>query len=60
MPTETDVRLAEDLADFQLATEKRFGGIEKTPEGMDRELRFIRWIGVFFAGILVAGAGRVV
>jgi hypothetical protein len=63
MPTETDVKLAEDLADFRLETEKRFGSIEKALSGIQVQLKFIQWIGAFFAGVLVAvvfGAGRVV
>jgi hypothetical protein len=63
MPTEIDVKLANDLAEFRLETEKRFGSVEKGLAAIDRDLKFIRWIGVFFAGVLVAvvfGAGRVI
>jgi hypothetical protein len=55
------------LAGFRLETAERFGALEKTLEGfrnkVDTHLQFIKWIGVFFAGILVAvvvGSGRVV
>ena len=63
MPTEIDVKLANDLAEFRLDTEKRFGSIEKMLSGIQEQLKFIRWAGVFFSGVLVAvvfGAGRVV
>jgi tetrahydromethanopterin S-methyltransferase subunit G len=30
MPTETDLKLAEDLADFRLASERQFGAVEKS------------------------------
>ena len=56
-------RLREGLGDYRLETEQRFGSIEKVLSGIQEQLKFIRWVGVFFAGILVAavaGAGRVV
>jgi hypothetical protein len=57
MPTDIDVKLAEDLADFRLETEKRFGSIEKELGEFRAEVRtqlgFIKWIGGFFAGVLV-------
>jgi hypothetical protein len=63
MPTDIDVKLAEGLADFRLETERRFGALDRTLAAINTELRLIRFIGVFFAGVLVAvaaGAGRVV
>ncbi len=74
MPTATDEKLgeqihevAENLAGFRLEMAERFGALETTLEGfrskVDTHLQFIKWIGVFFAGILVAvvvGSGRVV
>lgn len=74
MPTEIDLKLAEDLAEFRLESEKRFGDMEKSIATIHGELREFRaevgvqlgiakWLGVFFASILVAvvvGAGRVV
>jgi hypothetical protein len=69
-PTATDEKLAADihelgksLADFRVEVAGRFGGLDKSLEGIHTELRFIRFIGVFFAGVLVAvviGAGRVI
>ncbi len=60
MPTETDVKLADDLAEFRLEAAQRFekvterfGSVDKSLGIIDRDLKFIRWIGVFFAGILV-------
>jgi hypothetical protein len=64
MPTEIDVKLAEDLADFRLEVEKRFGTLERELgefRGDFREFRgeirtqlaFIKWAGMFFAGVLV-------
>ncbi len=56
-------KLREDLGDFRLESERRFGSIEKVLSGIQEHLKFIRWVGVFFAGILVAavaGAGHVV
>lgn len=60
MPTETDVKIAEDLADFRLEvaqrfekTTERFGSVDESLGVIDRDLKFIRWVGVFFAGILV-------
>jgi hypothetical protein len=53
MPTDIDVKLAEDLAEFRLETEKRFGGVEKTLASIETQLGFIKWIGGFFAGVLV-------
>jgi hypothetical protein len=55
MPTETDVKLADDLADFRLETEKRFGAVEKSLGAIERDLKFVRWIGTFVAALLVAG-----
>jgi hypothetical protein len=52
MPTEIDVKLAEDLADFRVDVEKRFGSVGQVLAGVERELKFIRWIGTFFAGVL--------
>lgn len=74
MPTATDEKLgeqihevAESLAGFRLEISERFGALETTFEGfrskVDTHLQFIKWLGVFFAGILVAvvvGSGRVV
>ena len=74
MPTATDEKLgeqihevAENLAGFRLEMAERFGASTRPSEGfrnkVDTHLQFIKWIGVFFAGILVAvvfGAGRVV
>ncbi|MHB1559238.1 MAG: hypothetical protein ACYC61_17430 [Isosphaeraceae bacterium] len=74
MPTATDEKLgeqihevAESLAGFRLEMAERFGALETTFEGfrskVDTHLQFIKWLGVFFAGILVAvvvGSGRVV
>jgi hypothetical protein len=58
MPTDIDVKLAEDLADFRLETEKRFGSVEKAIGEFRVEMRtqlgFIKWVGVFFATVLVA------
>jgi hypothetical protein len=58
MPTETDEKIASDLAEFRLETEKRFGLIDKDLGEFRIEVRtqlgVIKWIGVFFAGILVA------
>jgi DNA repair exonuclease SbcCD ATPase subunit len=55
------------LSGFRLETAERFGSLEKTFEGfrnkVETHLQFIKWLGVFFAGILVAvvvGSGRVV
>ena len=55
------------LSGFRLETAERFGALEKTFEGfrnkVETHLQFIKWLGVFFAGILVAvvvGSGRVV
>jgi hypothetical protein len=63
-PTATDEKLegridglTATLADFRLETEKRFGSVEKVLSGILEQLRFIRWIGVFFAGILVILVG---
>jgi hypothetical protein len=53
MPTDIDMKLADDLAAFRLETEKRFGAVETTLAGILEQLKFIRWIGVFFAGVLV-------
>ena len=56
-----------NLAGFRLEAAERLGALDKALEGfrnkVDTHLPFIKWIGVFFAGILVAvvfGAGRVV
>lgn len=58
MPTDIDVKLAEDLAEFRLEVEKRFGSIEKDLGEFRTEVRtqlgFIKWLGVFFASVLVA------
>jgi hypothetical protein len=53
MPTDIDVKLAEDLAEFRLETEKRFGSVEKTLASIETQLGFIKWAGTFFAGVLV-------
>ncbi len=74
MPTATDEKLgeqihevAEHLAGLRVEMVARFGAIETNLEGfrnrVDTQLQFIKWMGVFFSGILVAvvfGAGRVV
>ncbi len=74
MPTAADEKLgeqihevAESLAGFRLEMAERFGTLEKTFEGfrnkVETHLQFSKWLGVFFAGILVAvvvGSGRVV
>jgi hypothetical protein len=54
MPTATDEKLATDLTEFRIAVEKRFGSVDKALAESERDLKFIRWIGVFFAAILVA------
>ena len=62
-PTETDVKLVQDLAEVHTDLERRFGAVDVALAGIQEQLKFIRWIGVFFAGLLVAedfGAGRVV
>jgi hypothetical protein len=51
MPTDIDVKLAEDLADFRLETEKAIGEFRVE---MRTQLGFIKWVGVFFATVLVA------
>ena len=51
------MKLAKDLADFRLETEKRFGSIEKRSANSGsrrRTARVIEWIGIFFATVLVA------
>ncbi|MGP0062596.1 MAG: hypothetical protein ACLQGP_03200 [Isosphaeraceae bacterium] len=53
MPTATDEKLATDLTDFRLETEKRFGSIDKTLAAIETQLGFIKWVGMFFAGVLV-------
>jgi hypothetical protein len=64
MPTDIDVKLAEDLADFRLEVEKRFGSIEKELGEFRTEVRtqlgFIKWLGVFFAGVLLMLVGGAV
>ena len=60
VPTATDERLAQDLAAFRLETEKRFGSVEKVLSGILEQLKFIRWIGVFFAGVLVILVGAAI
>ena len=57
MPTEIDVKLAEDLADFRVEVAERFGRVDKGLEGIERELRLIRSTGAFFVGVLVLLAG---
>ena len=58
MPTDIDVKLAKDLAEFRLEVERRFGSIEKDLGEFRTEVRtqlgFIKWLGVFFASVLVA------
>lgn len=39
MPTDTDLKLAEDLAAFRLESEKRFGSIEKALSDFRAEMR---------------------
>jgi predicted RND superfamily exporter protein len=54
MPTETDVKLAEDLADFRVEVERRFGALETTVagfrSGVETELRIIRKLGTWILG----------
>lgn len=59
MPTDMDVKPAEDLFELRVDIEKRFATIDSRPAVVGRGLTLIRWIGVFFAGIatmLVCGA----
>jgi hypothetical protein len=64
MPTDIDVKLAEDLAEFRLEVERRFGSIEKDLGEFRTEVRtqlgFIKWLGVFFAGVLLMLVGGAV
>jgi hypothetical protein len=54
MPTQTDVKLVDDLADFRVEVERRFGALEKTIEGfrsaVETELRIIRKLGTWLLG----------
>jgi hypothetical protein len=66
-PTATDEKLAADiheigkgLADFRVEAAGRFGQVDKSLEGIHTELRFIRWAGAFFAGVLVILVGSTV
>lgn len=74
MPTDADLKLAEDLADFRLETERRFGSVERTlgdlradvkefRAGIESELRWIKRIGGVLVGLVLAvalGSGRVI
>ena len=43
-----------DLTELRVDVEKRFVAIDRSLAGIERDLKFIRWIGAFFAMILVA------
>ena len=63
MPTETDVKLAEDLAEFRLESEKRFGSIDKDLSDIRSDLAWIKRIGAFIVAFMVAAvatSGRVI
>lgn len=64
MPTETDVKLAADLADFRVETERRFGTLEKELAGfrssVEAELRIIRKLGDRLLGVAVAIIGTMI
>ena len=54
MPTATDEKLGSDLTELRVEVERRFGSVDKSLGGIERELKLIRWVGTFFAAILVA------
>ena len=58
MPTATDEKLATDLTEFRLEVEKRFGSLGRELGEFRTEVRtqlgFIKWLGIFFATVLVA------
>lgn len=66
MPTDTDVKIAEALADFRVEVSERFGRVEKELASIETELSIIRnlgrWLlaGVFGAVVtLIGGAWTV-
>jgi hypothetical protein len=66
-PSATDEKLAADiheigkgLAEFRVEVAMCFGGLDKSLEGIHTELRFIRWAGAFFAGVLVILVGSTI
>ena len=71
MPTETDVKLAADLADFRVEVERRFGQVTQQLSelredfagfrgAVQTELGFIRKLGDRFLGIGVAIVGTMI
>jgi hypothetical protein len=70
MPTTTDEKLAENLANFRVEVAERFGKVEKDIEGfrsgVETELRIIRKLGTWLLGgvfgviaALVTGAATI-
>lgn len=64
MPTETDVKLTADLADFRVETERRFGTLEKELAGfrssVETELGLIRKLGDRLLGVAVGIIGTMI
>jgi hypothetical protein len=63
----TDQQLAADIhelskgvADFRVEMAERFGRVDKGLEGIERELRFIRWAGAFAALVLLTLVGSTI
>jgi hypothetical protein len=64
MPTETDVKLATDLADFRVDMERRFGAVEKElaafRSGVETELGIIRKLGTWLRGGVFGAVGTMI
>jgi hypothetical protein len=64
MPTEIDVKLAADLADSRVETERRFGALEKELAGfrssVETELGLIRKLGDRLLGVAVGIIGTMI
>lgn len=66
MPTDTDVKLAEGLADFRVEVAERFGKVDAQFAAVDTELHLIRKlgdrllsVGVGIIGTMIVGAATI-
>jgi hypothetical protein len=60
MPTDTDVKLASDLADFRLEVSERFGRMDARFASIETELSLIRKLGDRLLGAMAGGVGAMV